>query len=459
MADNEGRDVGTAGELRRRLGLGSATAMVVGEVIGVGIFLTPARMAKALGSPAWILATWLAMGGMALAGALCVGALAAAYPETGGGYVYLRRAYGRRTAFLFGWMSLLVLDPGLAAALAAGLADYAGALVGLSPAGHTAVAIGAIATLAAANVAGVPLGAGLLRGLTALKVGLLAVLALWGFGLGRGDWSNFIPLVARRPGSGPLGAALAGGWVAAFFSFGGWWDLGKLAGEVRDPRRNLPRALVLGLAIVTAAYVLTGAVFLYLVPLERVGTGEGFAAQAGAALFGRAGGRILALVVIASVLGSLAAMTLAAPRVYYAMARDGLFLPGLAAVHPRFGTPARAIALQAALAAALVASGSFDQILAYFVVPTVAFLALIVGSVYVLGDGDDRPAARVPGYPVTPLLFLVPVAPVLVLLALDRPAHALLGVGVVALGLPVFHLAFPRRRSAEDRAAATLHHD
>jgi APA family basic amino acid/polyamine antiporter len=442
--------------LRRRLGLGSATALVVGEVIGVGIFLTPAGMAKMLGSPFWLLVVWLAMGAIALAGALSFGALAARFPEAGGGYVYLRRAYGPRLAFLFGWMSLLVMDPGLTAALATGLASYAGSLVPLSPFGFKAVALGAILMLSAVNILGVPLGAGLLRGLTILKLGLLVFLAVWGFGLGRGNWSNFVPLVARRSGSDPLPLALAGGLVAAFFSFGGWWDLSKVAGEVRDPARTLPRAMVLGVSIVTVVYIVTSAVFLYLVPLSEVSTDKGFAAQAGAALFGKAGGLVFAWIVMISVLGSMVAILLAAPRVYFAMARDGLFLPALAVVHPRFGTPARAIGLQAILASALVASGRFDQILAAFVVPTVIFLALIVASIYVLGDAPSgRAARRVPGYPITPLLFLVPITLLVILLTVRNPLHALGGVSVVALGAVVYHLVFPGMPAVVREPAAT----
>jgi APA family basic amino acid/polyamine antiporter len=430
-------------ELRRRLGFASATALVVGEVIGVGIFLTPAGMAKSLGSPLWLLAVWLAMGTIALAGALCFGALAARFPEAGGGYVYLREAYGPRAAFLFGWLSLLVTDPGITAALATGLATYAGSLITLTPLEQKGLAIGAILTLAAANILGVGLGAGLVRLLTVLKLGLLVFLAAWGFGLGRGDWSNFLPLAARHAGSDPLPAALAGGLIAAFFSFGGWWDLSKLAGEVRDPARVMPRAMVLGVAIVTLAYILTSAVFLYLVPLDRVSTDQGFAAQAGEALFGGAGSRVFAAIVVVSVLGSLAGILLAAPRVYFAMARDGLFLPALATLHPRFATPARAVAVQAVLASILVATGTFDQILAYFIFATVVFLALIVASTYRLGG--DAAGLRLPGHRFTPLVFLLPVAVLLVLLGMSNPYRALLGLGIVALGVPAYELTGRRR--------------
>ena len=334
---------GATHTLRRRLGLGSATAIVVGEVIGVGIFLTPAGMARSLGSPFWLLAVWLAMAAITMAGALCFGGLAARFPEAGGGYVYLREAFGPRVAFLFGWMSLLVTDPGLTALFAVGMAAGLKAAFGISPWGVKAFAVGAIAVLAAVNIAGLRRGATLLRGLTALKLALLALIVVWGFGRGRGDWSNLVPLVARRPGSDPLAPALVGGLIAAFFSFGGWWDASKLAGEARDPGRTIPRALALGVGIVTAVYILISLAFLYLVPTDQIDSDQAFAALAGKALFGSAGGKVFALVVVAAVLGSLTAIIMAAPRVYYAMARDGLFPHALAAVHPRFETPARAI--------------------------------------------------------------------------------------------------------------------
>jgi basic amino acid/polyamine antiporter, APA family len=436
--------------LKRHLGLGSATAMVVGEVIAVGIFLTPAEMARQVGSPLWLLTVWLVMGVMALSGALCYGELAARLPEAGGGYVYLREAYGSRVAFLYGWKCFLVMDPGITAALAVGLASYTGYVVYLSPLGAKAVAIAAILMLAGLNILGIRIGAGLVRWLTLLKLGLLALIALWGFGLGLGDWSNFIPLVEQRAGSAPLAGALAGGMVAAFFSFGGWWDVSKIAGEVKDPARTLPRALVWGVVAVTLVYILTSAVFLYLIPVERVTSGETFAAQAGEALFGRSGGEAFSAIVIISVLGSLAGLVMAAPRVYYAMARDRLFFPAVAQVHPRFATPARAIALQAALASMLVALGTFNEIVAYFIFVTVIFIALTVAAVFKLRRKRDGQSEFVaPGYPVTPVIFLALVAVLLVLLGASNPGRALLGVGVVLLGLPVYHLVFRKNPASK----------
>lgn len=425
--------------LTRQLGLATATAVVVGEVIAVGIFLTPAGMAKSLASPALLLAVWLIMGGIALCGALCYGELASRFPEAGGGYVYLREAYGSRVAFLYGWKCLLVMDPGVTAALGVGFAGYLQYLFGFPDWARPIAAVAAILAPAGINILGVRIGAGFTRWLTILKLGALAGIALWGFGLGRGDWSHFVPFAARPEGSEPLVAALAGGLVGAFYAFGGWWDASKLAGEVRDPAKTLPRALALGVLAITTVYVVTSAVFLYLVPVAEVTSGETFAAQAGEKLFGHVGGTLFSVIVIISVLGSLTALLMAAPRVYYAMAKDGVFPASVSAVHPRFGTPARAIAIQAVLASLLALSGTFDQIVGYFVFVTIAFIALTVGSVYVFRRrGGPRPAYAAFGYPITPAIFIVQIVALMVLLAVSRPLQAVLGTVVVLLGLVVY---------------------
>jgi APA family basic amino acid/polyamine antiporter len=226
--------------------------------------------------------------------------------------------------------------------------------------------------------------------------------------------------------------------ILAFISLAGWWDVSKIAGEVRDPRRTLPRALVLGVSIVTVVYIAVSAVFLYLVPPARIAADDqAFAALAGHALFGRNGEVVFAAIIVISVAGSLAAVLMASPRVYYAMARDGLFFPGLATVNPRFATPARAIAIQASLAAALTLSGGFDQILSYFMVPTLAFLALTVAAVFVRRRSSNERLLATPGYPVSPLLFLVPILIVIVLRIIGDPLRSSIGLLVVALGVPV----------------------
>jgi APA family basic amino acid/polyamine antiporter len=429
----------------RRLGLAAATSAVAGQIIAIGIFLTPASMARTLGSPTWLLGVWLLMGGMALAGALSYGELAARYPEAGGGYIYLRETYGRRVAFLYGWKCLLVMDPGITAALATGLAAYVGYLMPLGPLGLKLVALGSIAAAALVNIRGSVLSGRVLEALTVLKLGALAAIVVLAFGLGRGDWSHFVPLVARHPGAPPAGAALAGGLLSAFFAFGGWWEASKLTGEVVNPSRTMPRALALGVTIVTAAYIATSAAFLYLVPLERVTSGEAFAAQAGEVLFGAIGGTIFAGIVVVSVAGSLFAVVMLLPRVYYAMGRDGVFPPAIGELN-RFGTPSRAIATEAVLASVLVIAGTFDQIVAYFVFITVTFIALTVAAVYVQRRRQtSAPPYLTPGYPITPAIFLSLVLLLLVLIGMNDPWQALAGTAIVALGLPVYELMERRR--------------
>jgi basic amino acid/polyamine antiporter, APA family len=440
--------------LARRLGLVTATALIVGEVIGVGIFLVPAGMVKSLGSPGWLLVVWLTMGAGAIGGALCYGALAARYPQAGGGYIYLKEAYGPRTAFLYGWLSLFVTDPGLTAMLATGLANYVKYLVPLSTWELRGVAVAAIMILAAVNMFGVSLGSWTLRALVALKLGLLGFLVVWGLARGRGDWTNLIPFWTQRPGSDALLLALVIGLRGAFIAFAGWWDVSKLAGEVRDPEYNLPRALILGVSIVTVVYIAVSVVFLYLVPPARIASDDtAFAALAGEALLGRAGGICFTFIVIVSVAGSLAAVLMAFPRVYYAMARDGLFFASVAAVDPRRGTPTRSIAIQAALATVLALSGTFDQILDYFMVPTMVFIALTVGAVFVLRrPSASAPALATPGFPFSPLSFLIPIVVLIVMAILHDPKRTSIGFFILLLGVPVSGWVLTRRRPVGETA-------
>jgi APA family basic amino acid/polyamine antiporter len=439
--------------MQRHIGLAGATTLIVGQVIAVGIFLTPAAMARLLGSPFWLLVVWLVAGIMAMCGARVFGELAARFPEAGGGYIYLREAWGPRVAFLYGWKCCLVMDPGITAALGTGLAAYLGYLVPLSQVGLKGVAVAAIAAGALVNIAGARLGAKVVTTLAVVKLSALAIIVVAGFGLGRGDWGHFVPFVDRHAGAAPLGAALAGAFVSAFFAFGGWWEAAKLAGEVHDPGRTMPRALTWGVGIVTGAYILTSAAFLYLVPLEQVTSDEAFAAQAGEVLFGRAGGVVLASMVIVSVAGSLLAIQMMLPRLYYAMGKDGLFPPSLGTLHPTRGTPVRAIALQAGLASVLVALGSFDAIIAYFVFITVVFIGLTVaGAIRLRGSDGFRQVGPGSGRLVAPLVpavvFLALVGILLVIVAVNRPLQALAGSAIVLAGLPVYALV---RRRKPDR--------
>lgn len=421
---------------------------MVGGTVGVGIFLTPAGMARGLGSPGLVFLVWAFMGAAALCGALSLGELAARYPQAGGSYVYLREAYGPAVAFLYGWKCLLVMDPGLTAALAMGLGAYAEAtLPGFAP---KAVALSAILAIAVANVLGVRLASAIGHGLAVVKIALLVGLVLWGFASGAGELQRFSPFFERRPGAGPLVPALAGALVLAFFSFGGWWEAAKLAGEVRDPRRVLPRALALGVGAVTLLYAGVSAAFLYLVPIDTPGSDETFAAQAGIALFGASGGRALSALVVVFVASTLFAFMTFAPRLYYAMARDGAAPAFAGRIHARTGSPVLAILVQATLAAVLVMLGSFDTIVAYFVFVTVAFLALTVAGLYRLPRPEPG-AYRVPGWPLTPLVFLAMLLVTLGLLGAGNPRQALLGLAVVAAGAPVYRLLVaPRHAPAKN---------
>ena len=414
----------------------AAVCLIVGQVIGIGIFLTPADMARQLGAPGLTYAMWLLAGFMALSGGLCYGELASRFPEAGGAYVYLREAWGEMPAFLYGWKCLLVMDPGLTAALAAGLADYVAFLVPLGPTGRKGVALAVVLAIAALSMLGTRIAAGALVGVTALKLGILALVVVWAFASGRVEPARILPSFARDPASPPLLAALAGGFVAAFFSFGGWWEAGRMAGEVRDPQRTLPRVFVAGIAIVTATYILTSMAFMGAIPAGETGSADAFAARLGEVLFGAFGGRLLAVGVVVSVLGSLTAVMLGAPRVYVALASDGLFPRRLARLHPRLGTPVAAIALLAVLACLLIAVGTFSDIVAYFIFITVAFIAASVAGLYRLpppASGYRTPLRR-----VTPAVFIALCALLLVMLLAGRPVQALLGLAVVAAGIPVY---------------------
>jgi APA family basic amino acid/polyamine antiporter len=431
----------TGTNLPRELGVVGTTAIVVGHVIAVGIFLTPGTIIRTLASPLGVLLLWTGMGALAICGALCYGALAARYPQAGGGYVYLREAFGARVAFLYGWKCLLIMDPGITAALATGFASYAAVLVPLGHAGSRIVAIAAIVTFALVHVAGVKIGVRLLNTVSFLKIALIGGLMVGAMMSASGSWSHLVPFVARPSGAPALGRAIAGAFVAAFFSFGGWWEVTRIGGEVRDPTRTLPRALLLGLVIVTLVYTSVTLAFMYLVPVDRVGEGQAIVAQIGDAIIGPRGGALVAAIVIVCVLGSLAAIQMIAPRTYFAMAQDGVFPQAAAALHPRFGTPARAIAIQAVLACVMVGLGTFDTIVAYFVFISVVFIAATVASVFVQRRRDA--GFLVPGYPWTPAAFLTMAVVLLGMLILTNPVQSLLGLGLVALAIPFYRMIRP----------------
>lgn len=428
-------------KLKRQFGLWTAVALIIGQVIAVGIFLTPAGMAKSVGSPFWLLVIWLFISLMTLSGALCYGELASRFPEAGGSYVYLREIYGKLAAFLYGWMVLLVLDPGLTAVFGVGLASYAGFLVELSPFGKQLLAISVVIIVGLINILGAKIGANFLKVLTVLKVGTLLFIIIYGFLGGLGDWKNFQPFFAV-----PKDAfgAFAGGIVGAFFAFAGWWEVTRIAGEIENAEKNVPKALTLGVIGLTIIYILTSAVFIYLVPIANVTNDETFAAQAGIALFGNVGGVIFSIIVIISVLGTLFAYLMVSPRVYYAMANDGLFFKSFGELHPRFNTPHRATIIQVFLAVILILSGSFQQIISYFFFVVMLFIAMTVAGLFRIHKKEFS-GYKTFLYPITPIFFISVTLIVMLMIAMQNPLQSFLGAGVVLLGIPVYYLIFSRK--------------
>jgi basic amino acid/polyamine antiporter, APA family len=424
-------------EQRRQMGLAGTIAVVTGESIALGIFLTPATMAKSLGSPMLLAAIWCGMGLVALCGALCYSELAVRFPLAGGEYVYLREGYGARVAFLYGWMSAAVMDPGLAAALAMGATPYVLSLFGMSPQIRLWIPALILIGLALLNYVGTRLSRRVMATANLLKIAVLLCLVAWAWISGHATVANMLPLTHRRVGSEPIFAAIAGATVNAFFSFGGWWEAGKIAGEVRNPRRNLPLAFTCGVLLVTAVYLLVSFAFLSVVPLERIVSNTAFVAQFGEALFGSLGGKVLSACVLLSVLGGLMALTMAAPRVYYAMAKDGAFFSPFGRLHPRFETPANAVLLQTGLALLVLSFGAFDRILSFIIFSAICFLALSAASLFRLKE----PVVRW-WYPTAPLLFLLGCTLINLLILMHDPVPALLGLIAVLCGDPIRRLFF-----------------
>jgi APA family basic amino acid/polyamine antiporter len=417
--------------------------MIVAEVMGVGIFLTPAGMARTLGSPAWVLGIWAVMGLLSAAGALCYAELGSRFPEAGGGYVFLREAFGERAAFVYGWMALLVMDPGLTAALGVGLAQYLLVLIGAPASLVPLVAIASIITLAAVSVISVETSARALRWTAVAKLATIAALVV--LVMVRGDGIGAAGAVARAPSVPPL-PVLAGALMGAFFAFGGWWDLGKMSEEIVDPRRTLPLALVGGIVVVTIVYAGLSVAFMHAVQGHAPATDEAFVSALGGALFGEPAAKLLAAAVVVAVAGSLAAVLLGAPRVYLAMARSGVFPKALVTFHPTRQSAARATVVQVTLACLLVTIGTFDQILGYFIPAAVFFLGLSAAAILVLPrPRADADVFRAPWHPLPIIVFLLLVVAMIVFFTVGRPVQTLIGAVVVALGIPVAWVVVRRK--------------
>lgn len=430
--------------LRRELGTFDAAMVVVGGIIGAGIFINPAIVAQRLPTAGLVLAVWVAGGAIALAGALVFAELAAAMPQAGGQYAYLREAYHPIVGFLFGWASLLLIQGGGIAAVAITFAQYALRFVGKEGAAPAPLAIAAVAVLAAVNVLGVKPGSRLLNALVGLKILALATLVVGGLALApHTPGSTAAPVL---PAAGLL--AFGGALVPILFSYGGWQSANLVAEETRDPRRTLPRALVAGTVLVILVYVAVNFVYLRALGREGLAATSTPAAEAVRRLFGSGADRFVAAAIAISTFGFLDLSFLAPTRISYAMARDGLFPSPIARLHPRFQTPAWAIALQAVWSCLLVALGNYGGLVDSVVFADWIFFGLAAASIFILRARDGVPPGRfaTPGYPVVPILFVAAAVLAVVSAIRSSPGRSAVGAGLLATGVPVY-LFFSRPRS------------
>jgi APA family basic amino acid/polyamine antiporter len=431
--------------LARQLSLADATMLCVSSVIGVGIFLTPGTVADVLPHPGLFLLAWFVGGLLSLAGALANAELGAMYPHAGGDYVYLREAYHPLAGFLIGWLSFFVIYAGTVATLAAGFSEGLAHFVGLSPAGRAAVAVVITIATSWVNYASVRAGAGFNNITGYIKIAALVALTVVGPLLGSGSITNLRPLVAGTTSVPFAGFGLA--LSPILFSYLGWNASVYVASEIRDPGRNVPRSLFVGLAVCTAIYLLLNIVYLYALPMYAL-RGEVRVGEAAArALFGEAGGTITAVLVLASVLGCLNATILVGPRIAYAMALDGYFFSGVHRVHEAYRTPHIAIVVQALTAIALiVVLQSFPSVLDYTTFAIVLATMADTTALYALRrrqPGRLRPY-RAWGYPVVPALYFVANALIAGSMLYGRPKECVIALAIAATALP-FYTIFTRR--------------
>lgn len=450
----------------RVLGRWDAVALVVSAMIGSGIYIVSADMMRQVGAPGLLLLAWIAAGIVTVLGALSFGELAAMFPHTGGQYVYLREGISPLAGYLYGWTTFTVIQTGAIAAVASACARFvavfvpslsaevrAGCTVCL-PSGNVALGLSAQRALAVAlvviltviNVRGVRVAARIQSALSAVKLAALFGVVLIGILVGRDAAALRENLAAGfLPAQGSLAAvapALAASMVAALFSMDAWNNVGFTAGELKDPRRNVPFAMVTGVAVVTALYLLANVAYLCVLPASAIASvpEDRVATAVLEASLGKPGLYVMAAAIVVSTLGCTHGLILAGARVYYAMARDGLFFRVMGTLHARHRTPAVALAVQAAWASVLCLSGTYGELLDYVMLASLLFYVLTVIGLFALRARRPeipRPV-RVPGYPVLPALYVGLTALVAVALLVERPRHTWLGLAVVAMGAPVY---------------------
>jgi APA family basic amino acid/polyamine antiporter len=428
-------------EFRRELSLFDAAVVVAGGIVGVGIFANPSNVARIVQDPVLILLVWALGGLVALIGAFVWAELASRLPHVGGQYVYLQRAYHPVIGFLYGVALLFIINGGSLAAVSILFASYVDrSFVPLGAAGIKIAAAAALIGLTAINAVGVRAGTWTNNVLMGAKVaGMLALVAL-AFGHGATPASHFDPSPSVVFGGASLTVVFTA-LVPILFAYGGWQSCASIAGEIKDPARNLARANVLGVIVVVALYLSLNLAYLWVLTPAEVAASPAVAADAARAVAGAAGARFVALLIVISSLGFLAVVILTGARLYYAMAADGLFLGRAARLHPRYRTPVFALWFQAAISLALLMTNTYDQLLSYVVFADWLFFGLTAGALIIIRRRAPLPAgevARMPGHPITTGLFIAIAAGVVLNSLIAYPAQSLVGSAILAIGAIVF---------------------
>ena len=432
--------------LVRRLGLWSSVGLVVGITIGGGIFRTPAGIATRVPDPTMMLAVWVVGGVIVLCGALAFAELSAAMPQTGGIYVYLREGWGRPYAFLYGWAQLVLIRAAALGGISSVFGEYCLRSIGVDPVAHARwadyLAAAAIVSAAAANITGVQMAAAIAGLSTVAKFGALTLLVVAALVLGGGrgaSWEHLAPTGATVE-AGLFGLAL----ISVLWAYDGFADLTFASGEVKDPQKNLPQAILIGTAAIIAIYLSANVAYLYVLPISAIQSSRLVAAETMSVLFGQGGAAFISVIVMISTFGSLMGSMLASPRIFFAMADDRLFFRPIAAVHPRTHTPYVAILLAADLGVAMVMTQTFEQLTDTFVLAMWPFYALSVGAIYRLRRlrPDLVRPYKVVGYPVVPAVFIAAAVALVANAIWTDPLWTSIVFGVVLAGLPVYYLAF-----------------
>jgi APA family basic amino acid/polyamine antiporter len=410
---------------------------VAGTIVGASIFVQPSEITMLVPTPGGVLLVWVLAGALTFVGAMICAELSSAFADTGGVYVFLRRAFSPAIGFLWGWAMFWSIHSGIIAAIAVVFARYLAYFVPLDETGTRLAAVAAIACVSTVNILGVRAGSLLQTAITAAKMLAIVALLALGFLASPAAGAAASPSAAG-PGAGPHALVLA--VMAGLFAFGGWHMVTYSAGETVAPRRTIPLALLIGTVLVTACYIGLNAVYLRALSIDELRTSSRVAADAADALLG-GGGASIALLVVVSTFGSLTGIVLAGPRVYYAMANDGLLFVWMAAVHPRYRTPHLAIAAQAVCAIALVLTGTYRTLFTRVIYTEWAFFALMgVGLLILRRRPGYAPAFRVPWVPAVPLVFVAASAAIVINQIVSDPIESLFGLGLVGSGLPVYVL-------------------